>query len=161
MIKKELKSESTKMKYVDLGQIDSRILEGFGDAGFASLPDKISSCCGYVILVTNKETGHSSILSWKSAKIRRVVGSSTAAEALAFNETMNALVYIRFLLNELLQDKLKDIPMQLSTDSKNLYISVNTSTRVENPHLRTDIKERKKSLTMVSCKSSHTSLVRR
>jgi hypothetical protein len=64
----------------------------------ACLPDKISSCCGYVILISNKKTGSSSILNWKSNKIKRVVGSSTAAEALASNETLDVLVHVKFVL---------------------------------------------------------------
>ena len=145
-VMKKLKNDCTKMKFVDLGHTDDWILEGYGDAGFKSLPDKLSSCCGYVLLVTNKETGFSSILSWKSTKIRRVVGSSTAAEALASNETLDALVYIRSVLQELLSEQLRNIPIQLSTDSKNLFKSVSTSALVENPRLRIDIAKLKESI---------------
>ena len=61
---KKMKSGTTTMKFVDLGSVDDWVLEGYGDAGFKSLPDKLSSCCGYVILLTNKKTEMSSILDY-------------------------------------------------------------------------------------------------
>ena len=120
------------------------MLEGYGDAGHKSLPDKISSSCGYVLLLTNKVTGASSILAWKSTKIRRVVGSSTAAEALATNETADALMYISAVLKELLGDT--NIPLHLYTDSKNLHNSVNTSALVDDHRMRIDISRLKESI---------------
>ena len=110
---KKMKSGTTTMKFIDLGSVGDRVLEGYGDAGFKSLPNKLSSCCGYVILLTNKKMDRSSILDWKSNKIRRVVASSTSAEALASNETLDACAYVKCVLKELLQDSLgaSDIPI--------------------------------------------------
>ena len=127
------------MKFVKLGSLENWVLEAYGDAGFKSLPDKVSSCSGSVLLLTNSATKSASVLSWKSNKIRRVVKSSTAAECLAANETLDALVYIKTVLRELLGGPMKDIPLVLNTDSKNLYNSVHTSSLVDNHRLRTDI----------------------
>ena len=80
---KKMKCENTAMRFVDLGSIENWTIEGYGDAGFKSLPDKTSSCGGSVVMITNKVEGKSSILNWRSNKIKRVVSSSTAAEALA------------------------------------------------------------------------------
>ena len=41
---------------------------------------------------------------------------------------------------------MENIPIQLSTDSKNLFKAVSTSTLVENPRLRTDIAKLKESI---------------
>ena len=143
---KKIKYEKTTMKFVNLGSCDHWVLQAYGDAGFKSLPDKLSSCSGYVVLLTNQENNTSSILSWKCNKIRRVVDSSTAAEALASNDTLDALVYIKCVLNELLGDLIKNIPLQVFTDSRNLHRNVHTTLLVENPRLRTDIAKLKQSL---------------
>ena len=133
------------MRFVDLGSVENWTIEGYGDAGFRSLPDKTSSCGGYVVMITNKAEGKSSVLNWRSNEIKRVVSSSTAAEALAANETLDEMVYIKFVLRELLGDGVDNIPLHLVTDSKNLHKAVLNSTLVENPRLRTDIAKVKES----------------
>ena len=145
-IMKKMKCENTSMKFVDLGPIAEWSIEGYGDAGFRSLPDKTSSCGGHVVMITNKNRGVSSVLNWKSNKIRRVVGSSTAAEALAANDTLDEMIYVQFVLKELLGSVVDGIPLHLITDSKNLWKSVQNSTLAENPRLRTDIAKIKESL---------------
>ena len=143
---KRMKCENTVIKFVELGPIDKWVLEAYGDAGYQSLPDKISSCCGYVLLLSNIETRTSSVITWKSNKVRRVVGSSTAAEGLASNETLDALVYIKAVLKELLGGLVDNIPLVLNTDSKNLYNSVHTSSLVDNHRIRTDLAKLKESI---------------
>ena len=53
---KQIKCDTTAMKFVHLGPVSEWVLEGYGDAGHKSLPDKISSSCGYIVLLTNKMT---------------------------------------------------------------------------------------------------------
>ena len=143
---KKMKSDGTQMKFVDLGPIPQWTLQGFGDAGFKSLPDKTSSCGGHVILLSNKMRNCSCVLDWRAKKLKRVVSSSTAAEAVAVNDTLDMMVYVKAILTELFGDVGRDIPLELATDSRNLHNSVMTSTLVENPRLRTDIAVLKESL---------------
>ena len=143
---KKMKADGTKMKFVHLGPSTQWTLQGYGDAGFKSLPDKTSSCGGHVIILTNKEKGLSCVLDWKAKKLKRVVSSSTAAEAIAVNDTLDMMVYVKAVLVELFGDAGKDIPLELATDSRNLHNSVMTSSLVENPRLRTDIAVLKESL---------------
>ena len=142
----KIKCDGTQMKFVNLGPVTQWTLHGFGDAGFKSLPDKTSSCGGHVILVCNREKGLSCVLDWKTKKLKRVVSSSTAAEALAANDTLDMLVYVHSVLVELLGKVGKNIPLLLATDSKNLHKCVMNSSLVENPRLRTDIAMLKESL---------------
>ena len=134
------------MKFVDLGPVKQWTLFGYGDAGFRSLPDKTSSCGGQVITVYNKERGRACVLDWKTKKLKRVVSSSTAAEALAANDTLDMLVYLHSVLVELFGEVGRSIPLELATDSKNLHNSVMNTTLVENPRLRTDIAMLKESI---------------
>ena len=45
MIKK-LKAEPSEMKVIDIGPVEDWKIVGHGDAGYRSLPDKVSSCGG-------------------------------------------------------------------------------------------------------------------
>ena len=145
-VMRKLKYGGTAMKFVDLGPIEEWSLEGYGDAGFKSLPDKTSSCGGHVILLRNTSKGVSCVLNWRSKKLKRVVSSSTAAEALAANDTLDAIVYVKSVLKELLGGEAEKIPIQLVTDSRNLHKAVLSLTLIENPRLRTDISKLQESL---------------
>ena len=81
-IVRKLKCDNTAMKFVNLGPVEEWVLEGYGDAGFKSLPDKTSSCGGHVILLRNVKKNVACVLDWRSKKLKRVVSSLPAAEAL-------------------------------------------------------------------------------
>ena len=145
-IMKKVKCEGTAMKFVDLGPVEEWAVQGYGDAGYKSLPDRISSCGGRVIVVSNSKRGLACVLDWRSKKIKRVVSSSTAAEALAANDTLDAMVYVKAVLQELLGAKAINVPLILFTDSKNLWDAVQSTSLVENHRLRTDIAKLQESL---------------
>ena len=110
MIKK-LKAEPSEMKVIDIGPVEDWKIVGHGDAGYRSLPDKVSSCGGQVISVENQKTKAQCVVSWKSKKMKRVVSSSTAAEALALNDTLDEMVYIKEVLKEALGGEANDISL--------------------------------------------------
>ena len=143
---KKLKSDTTSMRFVKLGDPSQWCLEGFGDAGFKSLPDKVSSCGGHVLLISNRNTGKACVLTWKAKKLKRVVSSSTAAEALAANDTLDEMVYVKSLLGEILGSDFPEIPLSLHTDCANLHDSVMRSTLADSPRLRTDVIQLQESL---------------
>ena len=145
-IMKKMKCDGTEMKFVDLGHPQEWSLEGYGDAGYKSLPDKISSSGGHVILLWNKTKDSKCVVSWKSKKLKRVVSSSTAAEALAANEALDEMLYIRSVLSEVIGGKMKDIPIELVTDSRNLHQSVHSSTLVDDARLRLDVAKLQQSI---------------
>ena len=145
-ITKKAKCDSTVMRFTALGSVTEWSLVAYGDAGYKNLPDKTSSCAGHVTLLTNNKEELSCVLNWKSKKLRRVVSSSTAAEALSANEALDDMVYIKHVLIELLGSTAEKIPLKLVTDSRNLHNSVMNSTLVENPRMRTDLAKVKNSL---------------
>ena len=75
-----------------------------------------------------------------------MVSSSTAAEALALNDTLDEMVYIKEVLKESVGEKAANIPMEMFTDSRNLYKSVMSTSLVSNPRLRTDVAKLQESL---------------
>ena len=145
-IMKKAKIEPTEMKFVNLGPVDEWTIEGHGDAGYRSLPDKVSSCGGQVVIIANRRRKMCCVVSWKSKKLKRVVSSSTAAEALALNDTLDELVYIKEVLKEIIGDQVDNVPLELFTDSGNLYKSVMSTSLASNPRIRTDVAKLQQSL---------------
>ena len=143
---KKMKCDGAHVKFIDLGPVNQWVLQGYGDSGYKSLPDKVSSSSGQVVLLSNPGREVACVIEWKSRKLRRVVSSSTAAEALAANDSLDLMVYIQSVLGELLGQKGHDIPLVLMTDSKNLHDAVMSSGLVDNPRLRTQVAVLKESL---------------
>ena len=80
MIRK-IKNKESKLVFPNVGTVDDLKIVAFTDASYANLPDGVSSTGGYVILLV-RLNNHANPLSWSSNKIKRVVKSTTAPEAL-------------------------------------------------------------------------------
>ena len=120
---KKLKMHTGEMIIQDLGDIKDWTVEGYGDAGFRSLPGKVNSCGGKVVILRNSKSNKASVLSWRSKKLKRVVSSSTAAETLAMVETISDMIYTKAILEEIIKSECEiKIPMYVYvyTDSRNL-----------------------------------------
>ena len=89
-----------------------------------------------VLLKSIGASGSACVIEWKSRKLQRVVSSSTTAEALAANVAMNAMVYIKAVLVEVLGVQMNDVPLVLMADSRNWHRLVMSSSLVEDPRLR-------------------------
>ena len=105
----------------------------------------MSSCGGQVIAIANRKKYLKCVVSWRSRKLRRVVSSSTAAEVLAVNDALDEVVYVKEVLKELVGETAVHIPIELFTDSRNLYRSVMSTSLVDNPRLRSDVAKLKES----------------
>ena len=141
-MKKMLKvnAETTSMKFPDLGMdLDEWVLIGWGDVSVKSMPDKITSVGGHVILLYNRVTNNCCVLFWKSKQIRRKVISSLAGETLAMIATIGELVYIKAVLEQLFGTRIHNIPTLVVTDSKNLQEAIKSTSLVEDPWLIPDI----------------------
>ena len=65
------------------------------DASLANLNGGVDSCMGYLVFLVNG-AHHSSPLSWRSGKIKRVVRSTIAAETLALIEGLEDGLYLQY-----------------------------------------------------------------
>ena len=100
--------EGSQMKYPNMGNVDDWVLIGFGDAGIKSMPDKMTSIGGLVVLMYNRVTHSTAVLSWRSKKLRRKVTSSLAGECYAMIGIIGELVslliprlsLLRFMVHE-------------------------------------------------------------
>ena len=73
-----------------------------------------------MVIISSKINSSSCVISWQSRKLKRVVSSSTDAEALAANEVLDEIVYIKEVLKEMFGDQATSIPLEIYTDLNNL-----------------------------------------
>ena len=135
----KLQGLPTVMYFPDLGPVDEWIFVGYGDAGIKSMPDKISSVGGQVILLANTYKNRACVLNWRSKKLVRKVVSSLAGEALAVVATIGEIVYTRAIMKQIYGDVIDSVPVVMFTDSKNLYEAVHSSSLVDDSWLIIDV----------------------
>ena len=87
----------------------------FTDASYANLSDQVSSAGGYIIFIQNKENKICPI-TWSSKKIRRIVKSTLAAEALSLVEGLDECYYIRKILEEMIPKRERSVHIECFTD---------------------------------------------
>lgn len=92
--------ERVSNKYTKLGECAQWKLLVFTDASFANMPDGVSSCFGYVVLLVG-ENGKCCVISWKANKIKRVCRSTLASETMALVEGLEECLYLKSLLIEI------------------------------------------------------------
>ena len=140
-MKQMMKAQSmqTRMFFPDLGDIKSWRFVGYGDAGFKSLPDKLSSVGGHVVLLVNEDKATACTLNWRSKKLQRKVASSMAAEGLAMVQTIGVMVYNKAILRQIYGPQVDDIPVIIFTDSCNLSRNVISTSMVDDEWLIVDI----------------------
>ena len=135
----KLQGIPTKMFFPDLGPTDEWIFVGYGDAGIRSMPDKVSSVGGQVVLLANPGRSVACVLSWKSKKLVRKVVSSLAGEALAVVAAIGEIVYTKSIIHQIYGEVIEKTPVIIVTDSKNLDEAVHSSSLVEDAWLITDV----------------------
>lgn len=131
---KKLKSGCSKVFYPKLAPMEAIKLEVYTDASFANMQDGVSSAMGYTIFATDDKGAAS--LGWRAGKIKRVVKSTLAAEALALSDGLSEAMYIQKMVSELLHLK---VPIVAHVDSKGLVDQLHSSKLVLERRLRIDI----------------------
>lgn len=118
--------------------LDTLKIVTFTDASLANLNDGAGSTQGAVIWVMDS-TGKCCPLWWYSKKIKRVVRSTLAAEALSLQEGLESSYYFRHLVEELLGLEKGTIPIYAFVDNKSVIESVYSTKLVDDKRLRIDI----------------------
>ena len=142
----KLKADTTVMRYPNMGDIEDWVLVCHGDAGIKSMPDKVSSVAGHVLLIVNRVTNKCSVMNWRSKKIKRIVSSSLGGETLATIGAIGEVVYAKAVLKEIYGTRMNDIPAIVFTDSNNLFQAAHTTKLVDDPWLIPDISSIKEAL---------------
>ena len=113
-------------------------MKTYSDASFANLVDEVSSGRGHIIFLVDEEQ-RAAPLNWTANKVKQVVSSTLAAEALSLHDCLDTAEYIRYMLAEALKLKTVDIPIIANVDSDNLVKALHSTTLVSDCKLRIDI----------------------
>ena len=118
----------------------------YTDASFGNLADG-GSQGGFLIFLVG-DSGLCNLLSWQSKRIKRVVRSTLAAEALGMLDGIDGAVFIASLYSEILYGKINEseIPMEVVTDNRSLVDALDSSKPVADKRLRIDISALKEAI---------------
>ncbi len=138
-IVKKMKMEDCRLCFKAIGDDRDLRLAVFSDASYGNLSDGVSSAGGFVVFLIGSDNMCCPI-AWKANKIRRVVRSTLAAEAMAMVEGLESVCYLGHLVSELLFASKKNvIPVICYTDNKSLYDNIHSTKSVGEKRLRIDI----------------------
>ena len=139
----KVKENQAEIFFPDLGQEKNWKIICFTDASLGNLNNGTDSTGGYLLFLVNSMNAKASILDWQANKIRRVVRSSLAAEALSLIEGLEAAVLINNILQELLG---LTVAVHAVVDNKSVVDAVLSTTSVDDKRLRRDISSIKEML---------------
>ena len=140
------KSIQYKLAFPSLGSLEDSELLLFTDASYANLSDKVSSAGGYIIFLKGSN-GRLCPISWASKKIKRVVKSTLAAEALALVEGLDACYFVKSILQEMIKVKHEHrISIKCYTDNKSLSENIHSTKLISEKRLRLDLASIKESV---------------
>ena len=108
----------------------------FTDASFNNLPNG-GSQGGHIVLLCD-DNGNCAAISWHSARIKRVVRSTLAAETVALMDGCDSSFLISKMIEETLMTKYK-IESHVVTDNMSLYNTVHTTHLVDDKRLRVEL----------------------
>ena len=119
--------------------MDDWVLVAHSDAAVKSMPDKITSVGGHVVLMCNRKSSQACILQWKSKTLRRKIMSSLAGETLAMISTVGEIVYTLSILELIFGERVRAVPRVVVIDPKDLEEAVLSSGLVSDSWLIPDI----------------------
>ena len=88
----------------------------FSDGAFTNLPDKILSGSGHIVFITGSAGEGAAPIAWTSNKVKRVVESTPAAEALSLQEAIAYGSYLRAVVAEMVDVDKNKIPIKAYKD---------------------------------------------
>ena len=115
---------------------DKLYLLCFTDAALGNINNGVDSVGGYIIFLAEAGSRQCCPLDWQSNKIKRVVRSTLAAEALSLCVGLEAAIYLKSFLQQAIPAQL---PIKALVDNKSVVEAVNSTTSVNDKRLRRDI----------------------
>ena len=134
----KLKSETVKVSFPNLGDCSTWSIVVFTDASHANICNGQGSVGAHAVFVRNSHW-KTCPLHWQAGKIKRVVKSSLAAEALSLQEGVDAALYTRHVLCEIMGVSPKTLPLIAYVDNKGLVEAVHSTRLVDDKRLRITI----------------------
>ena len=106
----------------------------FTDASLGNINEGTGSTGAFIIWVMDK-TGNCCPIAWNAHKIKIVVRSTLAAEMLSLEEGLEASVYYRQMLEDILGIKSKSIQIEAYVDNKSVIEAILSTRMVEDKRL--------------------------
>ncbi|CAC5359188.1 unnamed protein product [Mytilus coruscus] len=145
---RKAKNNSYRIQYPNLEGLKNIELILYTDASYANLSDRVSSAGGYVIFL-RRQNGKNCPISWSSKKIRRVVKSTLAAEALSLVKGLDACYFVRRILQEMIKlNAGESIPIKCFTDNKSLCQNIHSTKLISEKRLCLDLASIKESVSL-------------
>jgi hypothetical protein len=135
---RRIKEAEAKVCYPALGHIENWRLVVFSDAAHANLNDGVSSTGAHIVLLVGSDK-RCCPLAWHANKIKRVVRSTIAAEALSLLEGLETGMYLRTLLEEVVGVNAKSIPLLAFVDNRSVVEAIYSTKMVDDKRLRIDL----------------------
>ena len=124
----------------------------FSDAAHANLNDGVSSAGAHIIFVIDNQL-NSCPLTWQAKKIKRVVRSTIASEALSLQEAIEHAIFLRSLIEKILLLSPQSIPIDAFIDNKSVVEAIQSTKVVNDKRLNIDISAIKQSLQNMEVRS--------
>ena len=132
----KLKTDNVLLSFRNLGMVDSAQIIAFHDASLANL-----NCGGsqgaFVIFLSDSLNKNVSAISWQSRKLKRVVNSTLAAEALQLIEAAGKSFWLKSILQEIYKGS--EFPVTCLTDSKTLFQATKSTKQILDKRLAVDL----------------------
>ena len=147
---RHMKDDNCEIVFPDIGDPTKWKLVVYSDAAHANMSDGVSSMGAHIVFLEND--GKCAPVIWHGGKIKRVVRSTIAAEALSLQEGLESAMYVRSLIKELWAKEL-NLPIVAVVDNKSVVESVYSTKLVDDKRLRIDLGAIKESLRLGDVKS--------
>lgn len=110
----------------------------FTDASLCNINNGTGSTAAFVVWLADNQ-GKCCPLDWRTNKIKRVVRSTIAAEALSLQEGLECGYYYRQMLEDIMKLQRNTIPIIAHVDNKSVIDAVHSTKLVDDKRLRVDI----------------------
>ena len=110
----------------------------YTDASFGNLDDGAGSMGGHVVFLKDR-FNRSSPMDWKSRKIKRIVRSTLAAEALSLGDGLETGMFLKDMFKEVLGSHIASVPIIAIVDNKSVEVNLRSTSSVEDKRLRRDL----------------------
>lgn len=110
----------------------------FSDASLGNINDGSGSTGAHIIWIKDR-LGKCCPIFWQANKIKRVVRSTIAAEALSLEEGLETGLYYRRIIEEIFQIPQDKIPITAFIDNKSVTEAISSTKLVDDKRLRIDI----------------------
>ena len=132
-----LKESESKIFFPKL-DISSLELLVYTDASFANVSNGLGSVGGQLIFLKDKFE-NLSLIEWQANKVRRIVRSTLAAEALSLVDGLEYAMYLRTVIAELTGKSVSSIKIKAITDNRSCVDAILSTSLIDDKRLRIEM----------------------